>query len=151
MKYLKIFILLSVSINSCKKKDSSISLDEKLVGRWNLISESLIDGAGFPLYRGTASAFIEFKVDGKAYSNIPGQVGLIYPYQLNSSNETMMFNYVQTSVSFLANIPCADPSGGCLRQAKIKYLSNNLLVLGNTFVDPNNANSSATYLDSLSR
>jgi hypothetical protein len=128
-----------------------MSLDEKLVGRWNLKSESLIDGNGFPLYRGTAYEYIEFKTDGKAYSNIQGQVGLIYPYQLNASNETMLFNYVQTSVSFLVNIPCAGPSGGCLRQAKIKYLSNNLLVLGNTFIDPNNPNSSVTYLDSLSR
>lgn len=151
MKHLKIFILLSVCIISCKKKDSKISLDEQLVGKWNFISESLIDGAGLPLYRGKTYEFLEFKTDGKAYSNISGQVGLIYLYQLNSSNETIMFNYVQTSTSFLVNIPCAGPSGGCLRQAKIKYLSNNLLVLGNTFIDPNNANSSVTYLDSLSR
>lgn len=155
MRITILFVTFCLMFYSCKKNeklssDSQTDLNTQLQGRWYLISETHSGIFSMFDYKALATDYIEYKANGKAYSNLQGQYDLVYDYQLNSGNNTMLFNYLQTQISFMPSIACTSP--GCLRPAEIKFISDKLLVIGNTFYDPNNiVVEPLTVIDSLSR
>ena len=53
-------------------------LNEQLLGRWRLISETRSGSYENSRYKGLPSDFIEYRADGRAYSEIQGQFGFSY-------------------------------------------------------------------------
>ena len=157
MYRIRIIIALFLFIASCNKNDKDISsnasknIATKLRGEWHLISETRSGSFDNSTYRGLSSDYIEYRADGKAYSRIQGQWDLIYENNLDTVQKTMLFQYVSTHPHFMSTQPCAG-SPGCPRVAKIKFISDHLLVLGNSFEETTNGTiSSLTITDSLSR
>ncbi|MEP7373993.1 MAG: hypothetical protein ABI675_11425 [Chitinophagaceae bacterium] len=154
MKTMTIFILLVILFSTCKKdsaKPMTVTAAD-IQGKWRLISETLTGTYDNKRYAGFPTEFIEYKSDRKAYSSLQGQGGLVYSYNLNPADNTLNFMYISTAPNLLAFFPCTG-SPGCPRVAGIKYISKNLLVLGNTFraTGANGDKFEMILLDSLSK
>lgn len=157
MRINKIFIALSIIFFSCSKNENNSTnnvpedIDAKLRGKWYLTSETRSGSCENSTYKGLPSDYIEYRADRKAYSRIQGQYGSSYDYELNIANKTVLFHYITTNPMFMITQPCRTGSG-CLRVAQLKFISDNLLVLGNTFRDTTNGViSTLTITDSLAR
>ena len=153
MKRHLIIISLLIIFFSCKKnssKPATVSVtDADLQGKWRLISETRSGTYNNTSYIGLPTDFLEYKSDGKAYSFIQGQNGLIYSYNLNTIENTLNFMYI----AHLNNPPHAcTASPGCPRLAEVRFISTNLLVLSNTFRDTISGQPrSITIIDSLTK
>ncbi len=157
MRTNRILIVLTIILFSCNKNENNSSnsvpedINAKLQGKWYLSSETRSGSYDNSIYKGLPSDNIEYKADGKAYSQLQGQYGLFYDYNLNTTNRTILFQYISTHPQFITTQPCSS-SPGCLRLAKVKLISDRLLVLDNTFRDTTNGIiSTMTIIDSLSK
>jgi hypothetical protein len=150
MKAIIIFALLLITCFSCKKdspKPVTLS-DANLQGKWRLISETR-SGSFNARYEGLSTDYIEYKSDGKAYSFIQGQYGLIYTYNLNTTDKTLNFMYINHVNN--PPHPCTT-SPGCPRLAHVNFFSKDLLLLGNTYLDTISGQVyTLTLVDSLTR
>ena len=144
-------ILFSCSKTEINSVNAAEDIHAKLLGKWYLISETKSGSYDNATYKGLPNDYIEYRSDGKAHSRLQGQYDLTYDYSLNNINKTILFQYVDPHPYFMISQPC-NTGPGCLRLAEIKFLSNSLLVLGNTFRDTTNGVISTLIItDSLYR
>ncbi|MEJ7586020.1 MAG: hypothetical protein WKI04_00525 [Ferruginibacter sp.] len=157
MRTIRSLIILSIIFFSCKKNENKSTNNDtediitRLKGKWHLTSETRSGSYDHSTYEGIPSDYIEFMADGKVNSRIQGQWGLIFDYQLDAPNKTILFQYVTTHPIFLTTQPC-NSNLGCLKIAHVKFISDKILVLGNTFSDTKNGVlNTLTITDSLSK
>lgn len=157
MRTNRILVALSIIFLSCTKSENNPTnnvpedINAKLRGRWYLTSETRSGTYENSTYKGLPSDYIEYRANGKAYSRIQGQYDISYDYQLNTANKAIFFQYITTHPTFMITQPCSS-SPGCPRVANVKFISDKLLVLGNTFQDTTNGVvSTLTITDSLTR
>ena len=163
IKAIVIASLITIIISSCKKNDSidSNAVDlSKLPGKWKFISESRTGDDNSSRRSQYESETLTYK-DGIAYSNIQGQLGSFYNYNLNSTNNSLSFlftglggctnNCQHWNGAFWSDFV---NNGGLIKEAKIHRLDNSFLIIGNTFTvydTTMHKNLTVTILDSLSR
>lgn len=155
MKNVLAFTMLTILSWSCgEKNDPTVDkkpLNEQLLGRWQLISETRSGSYENSVYKGLATDFIEYRTDGKAYSELQGQFGLSYNQQVDATAQTLRFQFLCTHPYYLSTYPCFTPPD-CAKTAKIQFISAKLLVLTQSFRDTTNGViASLTITDSLSR
>lgn len=140
---------------SCSEKNepdfNTKPLNEQLLGRWRLLSETRSGSYENSVYKGLPSDYIEYRSDGKAYSQIQGQFGLSYNQQVDATAKTLRFQFLCTHPYYLSTYPCFTPPD-CSKTAKVQFISDNLLVLSQSFRDTTNGViASLTITDSLAR
>jgi hypothetical protein len=126
-------------------------LNEQLLGRWRLVSETRSGSYENSRYKGLPSDFIEYRADGRAYSEIQGRFGFSYNQQVNTSTKTLRFYFLCTHPYYLSTYPCLTPPD-CSKTANVQFISDDLLVLSQNFRDTSNGViASLTIVDSLVR
>ncbi|MFN7689243.1 MAG: hypothetical protein ACK5OP_16065 [Sphingobacteriales bacterium] len=126
-------------------------LNEQLLGRWRLVSETRTGSYENSRYKGLPLDFIEYRADGRAYSEIQGQFGFSYNQQVNNSAKTLRFYFLCTHSYYLSTYPCLTPPD-CAKTANVQFISDDLLVVSQSFRDTSNGVvASLTIVDSLVR
>lgn len=148
-------VALIILLWSCSEKNDPGSdtrpLNEELQGRWRLVSETRSGSYDNSRYQGLATDFIEYRADGKAYSEFQGQAGLSYNQQVNNAEKTLRFQFLCTHPYYLSTYPCFT-APDCSKTAKVQFISVNLLVISQSFRDTTNGVvASLTIVDSLVR
>ena len=152
MKYSMITLVIAVMIFSCKKQASpqinpSYKPDiQKIIqdSPWIFLSETRT-GSFNERYKPTfGTSTIVFSSNGKAYPRLEGQWGLVYDYNLDTDKKKINYKFIFYLPGYM---------DGNVQEANIKYISNSLLILENTFTttDINGHNLSLNLIDSLVR
>lgn len=78
-KFIISIIVLSLFIYSCKKKDSTTAVLQKVQAKWSIVRiiDHFHDPGSIPAdttdtYTGVNGDYIDFRTDGKAYTNLGG-------------------------------------------------------------------------------
>ena len=63
---------------ACKKSDNGTTTQQKIVNKWSVVSDAGVDfysGVAHPYtYTGVATDYVDFRSDGKVYSNYGGSL-----------------------------------------------------------------------------
>ncbi len=152
MRYSMITLLIAVTIFSCKKQEAPSINDsykpnvQKIIQDtpWIFLSETRT-GSFNERYRPTfGTSTIVFSSNGKAYPHLEGQWGLVYDYNLDTNRRKLNYKFIFYMPGYMdSNV----------QEADVKYISNSLLVLENSFTtkDFNGKDLSLTLVDSLVR